>query len=123
MTEQTEREVLEALWLTTQVPPFYERICEGNCPICQWEAKRLRFRAMLDCGAYLDAAMMLVPEGMAIDRLSIWPGQAAGCSLWGTRNVNGERWHHIDDGRFEGEGETPALALCAAITKAKDTAP
>lgn len=107
------RQVLEALW---------------NCPTCSGDCGSAnpppifcptdRFRKLLDAGAYLSAAEMLVPDGMVLEALRAWPGHPAKCSLWGTHEENGERWHNFSDGRFEAEGPTPALALAAAISAA-----
>ena len=69
--------------------------------------------------ASVDAALMLVPEGWAIERLTMWPGKGSSCNLFGTHEgPNGERWHNRSDGRVESEAATPALALIASICRA-----
>lgn len=111
MTEQTEREVLEALW---------RDLHDGkDAQWCEWYASDGKnhdaryFRAMLDAGAYLDAAMLLVPEGHQLGIMQEHPDQwRAGMGSWG-----------FDRADHTGEGSTPALALCAAIDAARDAAP
>ena len=80
----------------------------------------------------IDAALTLVPDGWAVEALSIWPSppekadnvsrsrssvRLVGMSMerWGKRMIWG---HSGKDGRVEGEGETPALALTAAALRA-----
>lgn len=71
--------------------------------------------------ASLDAAMKLVPEGWAIDRLAMWPGGGPlSCyvNLLGTFEREGERWHNYKCGKACGHACAPALALCAAALRA-----
>lgn len=108
MTEQTEREVLEALWKELE-PKADER---GMRPLSVFRDK-VRFNVLLDAGAYLDAAMLLVPEGHQLGIMQEHPDQwRAGMGSWG-----------FDRADHTGEGSTPALALCAAIDAARDAAP
>lgn len=97
----------------------YAALDDGR-PLKQDDVDRYgRFVRMLDAEAYLDAAVMLVPEGWVCERLHWWPGsdQPAGCSLLGTHEFRGQRWHNAADGRSVATAATPALALCAAIAK------
>lgn len=97
-----ERRVLEAL--ATQLFEFSSAF--------YWP----RFMGLLDAAAYLDAAMMLVPEGWHIEikgprkYLNI-PSPVP--NYW---SANVETWSH--EGQKMGWGPTPALALCAAIARA-----
>ena len=110
MTEQTEREALEAL---------FTKLHDGKS--AQWldyygeaelSAKGRRFNALMGLNAYLDAAMMLYEEGSEFglnwSRMSV--------------DMGGKNWRcHV--GKHRANGRTPALALCAAIRAAKDAAP
>jgi len=116
MQDKNVREVLEGAfdaihgWRKREKSPGY------------WEHHPLwfRFRRFLDVEAYLDAAMMLVPEHVAIERLSTWPGGSVNCCLYGTHEHNGERWHNGSDGRWNAEADHPAIALATAALKAKE---
>lgn len=111
MTAPTEREVLVAL---------FTKLHDGKS--AQWldyygeaelSAKGRRFNALMGLNAYLDAAMMLVPEGHQLGIMQEHPDQwRAGMGSWG-----------FDRADHTGEGSTPALALCAAIDAARDAAP
>jgi len=72
------------------------------------------FDAYLEAGSYVDAALMFVSENYAIERISKWPDSEATCHLYGTHEHNGGRWHQAKDGRWEGKGETIALAITNA---------
>jgi hypothetical protein len=67
----------------------------------------------------IDAALTLLPDGYAIDRLSIWKGSPSRCIVLGTHLKRGEYWHIHSDGMWEAEAATPALALVAACLKAR----
>lgn len=69
----------------------------------------------------LDAALSLVPEGYAIERLGIWPGHPATVTVLATyKGQDGMYWHDLGkNGRFEAEAATPALALVIASLKAR----
>lgn len=104
MTEQSEREALEALFAdlhgTKDSIPLHRYTIK-------WRDRRDRFTTMLDCGAYLNAAMMLRPEGsefgLSWSRMSV--------------DMGGKNWRcHV--GTHRASGRTPALALCAAIEAA-----
>jgi len=84
--------------------------------------------------ASLDSAMTLVPEGWAIDRISMWPATPEGAdnvtaaqssvSMVGTSIERfGKRmvWGHggSKDGKAEAKATTPALALTAACLRAQ----
>ena len=72
-----------------------------------------RFIAMLDCGAYLDAAMMLVPERCWI-RMDDWPRDmvhGAVASVCPLVKV-------ADNPVYSATGDTMALALLGAIREA-----
>ena len=86
--------------------------------------------------ASLDAAMMLVPDGWAVERFGIWPASPDGAdnvspprsfvTLCGTSVGRMGRkmiWGHgSGDRRAEAEATTPALALCAAALTARSEA-
>lgn len=81
----------------------------------------------------LDAAMSLVPEGWAIDKLSMWPASPESasnlsapqshCHMVGTSVQRMGRkmvWGHGgSDGRVDATAATPALALVAAALRAR----
>jgi hypothetical protein len=93
-----ERRVLE--WLATE-------LAARRDSTFNW---RLWYR-LLHAGAYLDAAMMLVPEGWGYCVEQERPTRACEASI---SPPGHEPW---DYGSFSMEGSTPALALCAAIAK------
>ena len=66
-----------------------------------------RFNTLVDAGAYLDAAMMLVPEGLAVTLDTRSPPAAA---------LQGDGPHGAQGAWLY--APTPALALCAAIARA-----
>jgi len=70
-----------------------------------------RFDDLLDAEAYLDAAVMLVPEGWGV-ALAVDPN---GKTLCGLQRKNGAGYASAS-----ATAETPALALLAAIMKAKN---
>jgi hypothetical protein len=76
----------------------------------------------------IDAALTLLPEGYAVTNMMIWPGERASLRILGTmlRPFGKDRrmsWvHAAGDGRWDGDGATPALALLSAILKARQTA-
>lgn len=67
----------------------------------------------LAAGAYLDAAMQLVPEG--------WYWRAGSGVLWpGWAHLNRKHPDHCDyDDEHSAHAATPALALCAASLRAR----
>lgn len=70
----------------------------------------------------IDAALMLVPEGWVLERLSVWPYESY-ASLYGTHEgKDGKRWHNACDGRTDGTGKTAPIALCIAAMKAQEAA-
>lgn len=71
------------------------------------EARFLRFRRLVDAGAYLDAAMTLVPDGYD------WIIGRTNDGLTIPAEVGGRGDEYM---RF---GNTPALALCAAALRAR----
>lgn len=109
MTEQTEREVLEALWkkLFPVPDPNDEPEWQGpgtlRTPLFHtWEMRRRQLFAMLDAEAYESAALMLVPKGQD------W---AVGST------IKGDFFANLDFDKAV-HSTTPALALCAAIEAA-----
>jgi len=121
MTEQTEREVLEALF-HKRFPepemvgaPLSDERLAWHAAFKPWAAVRERFTAMLDAGAYLDAALMLVPEGWS---WSIANRQATHSEL----PVNAQLWNSQPASTIHGDASTPALALAAAIQRTGDGA-
>jgi hypothetical protein len=80
----------------------------------QSDRQRDKFRRLLDAEAWLDAAMMLVPEGWIVDRLQ----QSAHSHAWCVRltQANGG---NVAIASVQGFASTPAEALLAAIEKAR----
>lgn len=86
-----------------------------HCPHA-WKGGNVlaRFESLLDAKAYLDAALMLMPDGTGHD--PYWmlkaanPNNAKGCRA--------EIWVKDHGTPFRGRAPTPALALLAAILKA-----
>lgn len=71
------------------------------------------FYALLDCEAFVDAAVMLVPEGFSwsvIDRRTD-PHCNPCAQLWTAKPASTK----------QGDAATPALALIAAIAKAQES--
>jgi len=72
--------------------------------------------------ASIDAAMMLVPEGWAVERAG-WHNLAnpsAYFELWEYTQLDNGGWFHISDNRrAQGEASTPANALVIAALRAK----
>jgi len=73
-----------------------------------WVKRWAKFNLMLNAYAYVDAVIMLLPEGLE------W---SAGRLLNGTSV--GSIWCDDREHEFEVEASTPALALLAAILKAE----
>ena len=94
-----ERRVLE--WL------YIKRFGPGSLDVLHTESHASRFVTLLHAGAYLDAAMMLVPDGRWIS----WLGQDRMNEPWGCILAA------PGSGADTGNAATPALALCAAIAK------
>ena len=76
----------------------------------RWLYRKVLFNDRLDCGAYLDAVMLLVPVNHE------WSVSWAGNSCAEIAELPDGPSHH-------GQGETPAMALAAAILKAKEVQP
>jgi len=96
-----DRELFEQAWLAVFIRTG------GDLNIANWPASLKerwdRFSALLDAGAYLDAAMTLVPEG------------------WSRRTEN---WNGVESAKLQrgatvvsSEAATPALALTAACLR------
>ena len=84
-----------------------------------------------DCGAYLDAARMLVPEGYSWScyahpiRGAVEPEPRSYCSVYlldteVTKTSGGALDRRLLSGPFEGEATTPALALTVAALRARE---
>ena len=108
--EPGEQEALLRDWLRAIMPPAKP----GEWTQEQWSEwlnLTTRIERLFDCGAYLDAVMLLVPA----DRPK-WAVTGRNSATIG--NVNGEAgplvWVFAS---------TPALALAAAILKAKEVQP
>lgn len=80
------------------------------------------FDAKLNAEAYVDAALMLVPEGMAwtIGYGQILPDQLLYAAVIG-RNAKWAGYGANYDAVARSEGKTPAIAIASAALKAKDT--
>jgi hypothetical protein len=101
------REKLEALWQAVYPSAkFFD----------QWQ----RFDELLDAEAWLDAAMMLVPEGWLWSIKQLWdepPVQASYVFI--NTYVPSGQGGLIHTGEFNALAPTPAEALLAAIEKAR----
>lgn len=101
------RELLEEAWEVLNGPAIGVAGEDPRWP--HWVA----FSDMLDAGAYLDAALMLLPEGWKLRQMSF----SAPCA-------DDRKWHlnlhggTVGQDTFVGRGKTPALALLAAICRA-----
>jgi len=128
MTSQTEREVLEAL---------FTKLHDGKS--ARWldyygepglSAKGRRFNALMGLNAYLDAALMLVPEGWLLHNLAETPEivkeEHTGWEPlpeWSATLLRQDCAGYRNRRRFmeafaHGDGDTPALAIYAAIEAA-----
>jgi len=100
--EQNVREVLEGVFKVIHPEPTVE-----SGVWWPWSIMAERFRRFLDAEAYLDAAMMLVPEGYD----------------WSMDNFDGElgkpsAWLCNHGPFFNGTGGHPAIALARAAIAA-----
>jgi len=69
--------------------------------------------------ASIDAALTLVPEGWAVERWQIWPGEPSTLDLLETKR-SGDQWVRDGwQGKVDACAATPALALCAAALRAR----
>jgi len=114
MTEQTEREVFEALFAELHGT-------KDSIPLLRytikWRDRRDHFTTMLNAEAYLDAAMMLVPEGWRLSNLADKDPKDGKATAHIVRI--GAGYGHDPDDRHWGVSATSALALCAAIRAAE----
>jgi hypothetical protein len=101
MTDPNEREVLEALFAKTH---NLSKLAVADWDALGWQEAD-RFTAMLDAGAYENAALMLVPEGLVWTLMTDFGG------------LNRARLRRHDCS-WMADATTPALALCKAIAKA-----
>lgn len=67
--------------------------------------------------ASLDAAISLLRDGYALERISCWPDQHSDAVVLGTSLHRGQHWHSAKDGKWSAKAATPALALCAAAVR------
>ena len=111
-----------------------ERAGEGEQGLLLWEAwatyddgshsyflRSRRFGTLVYDQAYVDAALMLVPEGMAwtIGYGQTLPDQLLYAAVIG-RNAKWSGHGANYDAVAHSEGKTPALAITSAALKAKD---
>lgn len=91
-----------------QTPGYHSVYGEGED-----KDRGFRFAQLLDCGAYLSAAEMLLPEGLVWNVMTDFdlPGRAR---LWGSV-LPGQ----VPDRGWQADGDTPALALLGAIREAR----
>lgn len=114
-----ERRVMEALWNMTLgkvgKTEWYDPREGIDCTVSEETHERwVAFERKIDAGAYLDAAMMLVPEGKASG------GVKFNVEVWENSGVHAP---HVRATAWVAGAErcyaaTPALALCAAIARA-----
>ena len=121
------REKLEAAWRVYGPAPDPARVpfdakgrpwpSDGLGPYTEefkaWSKSGTRFHRLIDAEAWLDAAMMLVPEGCVFSVMTDFglPGRAR---IWGRVPLNS-----TPDRGWQADGDTPAEALLAAIEKAR----
>lgn len=51
----TTREKRIVQWANDNPPPFYEGVCDGFCPICEWDAAQQDFIHSLDRDTVADS--------------------------------------------------------------------
>ncbi len=111
---EEQRAVLEEAWPVLHPEP--SAVLSGDMDTmhasviarAEWRGLRARFTTMLDAEAWESAALMLVPDGWSwrmVEDLDL-PGRASIVK---------------NSGLYFAEATTPALALCAAILRAKET--
>ena len=109
MTPFDERAVIEAA--------FAKRYgTKSNLPLHRytivWRERRDRFVALLDCGAYLDAVLTMMPKD--------WNLILCGVNNSWSASLN-PTWHNATEPEGFGFAATPALALLAAINQIEGT--
>lgn len=102
------REVLEAAWLTIHHEGYAPENERDTCSQCD------RFKCFLDTGAYVNAALMLVPEGWQCSIVMFSDGSSE--AVLTDDRVNPVRLNDI-----ERMGDSPALAIAQAALAAKGT--
>lgn len=100
-----------------------------------WAEADKRFRAYMGAGAFLDAAMTLVPKGYVLGAIkqrtryeiaeaikaSVDPHEQAAWMAWVHINTNDRTFRIGRRLSHHGHAATPALALCAAALRARNT--
>ena len=118
-----EQEALLRDWLRAIMPPAKP----GEWTQEQWSEwlnLTTRIERLFDCGAYLDAVMLLVPEGWFVYGIG---EQVKPIIFKGDTHDHIAFWSELQ--RRQGgllqkaTASTPALALAAAILKAKEVQP
>lgn len=108
MSEQTERERLEALWFKTQGTTYVTDSPER-------QDRLYRFSKMLDAGAYESAALMLaeplIAKGWFFDLDVRPPSIISSASYTHPHKIERGVWYRHED-------TSPVRALCAAIEQA-----
>ena len=104
-------------------PPYYAPHLLGDEPI-YWHAPNwLQKRPCPNLTDSIDAAVALVGRVLplfAIFSLTYWPINPSNdpkhvyssCEIYAVKD---DGWHNFQDGRWEGTGRTPALAILAAL--------
>lgn len=119
-TVEGQRKLLLEVWSSLCPQPKLEDEPEWQGPgtlrqplYHHWYINKCSFHTMIECGAYLDAVKMLLPEGHS------WAGGSCGEyeMPWACVTTNS-----FDAGcpDFTGSAITEALALAAAILRAKE---
>jgi hypothetical protein len=69
----------------------------------------------------LDAAVMLLPHGYAINNMMIWPGCPSTVTVVETREDHDGRFiHHGGDRFWQAEAATAPIAICIACLRARE---
>lgn len=72
----------------------------------------------------IDAAMTLLGGHgdyiYAIEKMMIWPKLPSRVTIVGVHLYDGKYWHEFEDGRWEAEAATPAIALVIACLKSSN---
>ena len=102
------RELFEEAWLAFHHDGYAPENAEDTCCLC------IRFAALLDAEAYLDAAAMFVPEGWLVAHLSELGGAGGCCCALGNPGTG-------QDVTADAGERTMAFALLAAAMKARQT--
>lgn len=105
--ERPDQELFDTAFVAVHGPKP-PRVHGGSTDLGNWLASYNRFYDLMKSEAWLDAALMLVPER------GVWTVASASAA------IDAGPYAAVDE--HIAEAATPALALCAAALRAKDRA-